>query len=156
MLLIQCFKTGVFSYSTLPNNQTGRANFESKLSLGTYLICILFYGMYISIYKNQLSYFIQVHICQENFCDLFQQVCLFRSVEQLTSVRFSNLFARFMFHKHIPMALEKLTSSKENYFLLLLTYILLLVKSTQCKKLVPNALWFIYQNLKSCKSHQKK
>ena len=150
MLLIQCVKTGVFSYSTLPNNQTGRANFESKFSLGTYLICILFYGMYIGIYKNQLSYFIQVHICQESFCNLFQQVCLFRSVEQLTSVRYSNLLARFM-----EGWLWKSTSSKQNYFLLLLKYILLLAKSTQCKKLVPNALRFIYQNLKSCKSHEK-
>ena len=29
------------------------------------------------------------------------------------------------------------------------------VKSTQYKKLAPNALWFTYQDLKSCKSHAK-
>ena len=30
------------------------------------------------------------------------------------------------------------------------------IKSTQCMKLVPIALRFTYQNLKSCKSHEKK
>ena len=29
------------------------------------------------------------------------------------------------------------------------------LKSTQYKKLAPNALWFTYLNLKSCKSHEK-
>ena len=29
------------------------------------------------------------------------------------------------------------------------------IKSTQYKKLVPNALRFTYQNLKSCKPHEK-
>ena len=30
-----------------------------------------------------------------------------------------------------------------------------LIKSNQNKMLAPNALWFTYQNLKSCKSHEK-
>ena len=29
------------------------------------------------------------------------------------------------------------------------------LKVTQYKKLAPNALWFTYQNLKSCKAHEK-
>ena len=35
------------------------------------------------------------------------------------------------------------------------TYLLQNVKSTRDKKLAPNALPFTYQNLKSCKSHEK-
>ena len=30
-----------------------------------------------------------------------------------------------------------------------------ILKSTQYKKVEPNALWFTYQNLKSCKPHKK-
>ena len=29
------------------------------------------------------------------------------------------------------------------------------LKSTRLQKFAPNALWFTYQNLKSCKSHEK-
>ena len=43
-----------------------------------------------------------------------------------------------------------LTANK-NYFLNATFYL----KSAQYKKLVPNAMQFTYQNLKSCKPHEK-
>ena len=44
------------------------------------------------------------------------------------------------------MGAKKIVVTEPVYFL---------VKSTQYKKLAPNALRFTYQNLKSCKPHEK-